>query len=379
MTATKEKEGKPRYFGLDILRAVAIVFVLITHAAVFFPDPNFITYGLLPGLGFVGVEIFFGLSGFLIGSILLERKYSLGVFYLKRLMKILPPYLLILLLIFIFSGFDNISVFASHLFFLQNFYPSMSGYFPVSWSLAIEFWFYLLIPVLLLNRIAQKNIGRQLLILSLGVLGLLAVIRFVYVEVYNPAWEFGIHRFVPLRFDTMIFGVVAALIVRQHKRLYEFLTQPIVAILNTLGMIIIIYLFGSHYYNGVIDSVGLFHSIGLTARGANIMILILCVQKYIHYPMRAWAATPAKVITFISYTSYSLYLVHLFVYLWIAHMLGGGWLPYILAVILSVVGAWLFYETVEKQALRAASWLQKKYFERPRTAPAIETEVVRQP
>jgi peptidoglycan/LPS O-acetylase OafA/YrhL len=335
---------------------------------------------VLPGIAFTGVELFFGLSGFLIGSILLSKKYSLKVFYLKRFMKILPPYLLILFAIFMASSFHNGDYFLAHAFFIHTLFPQMAGYFPVSWSLAIEFWFYLLVPLLLLNHVSKRNVGRQVLIISVATLAVLCLARLIYVMHLNPAWEFGVHRFVPLRFDTMIFGVVAAIIARQHRRLYNLLTKPVVVIGSLVALIASTWYFGYLYSHYVVDQAQLFQSVGLTIVGASIMILILFALKYTGSGTKRMPGGLTKITLFISSTSYSLYLVHLFVFLWISTQLGTGWLAYCCALVISLVTAWLFYESVEKWALKLSGWLHKKYFAKD-TPPkqAIETEIARQP
>lgn len=378
---SKKAQGS-RYLGLDILRAVAIIFVMIAHATVFFPlVVNTATHMVLPGLAFLGVELFFGLSGFLIGSILLAKKYSLKVFYLKRFMKILPPYFLILLIIFVASGFNDTGNFLAHLSFIHTMFPQMVAYFPVSWSLAIEFWFYLFVPLLLLNHVSKKNVGRQVLFISLTVLAVLCLARVGYVLLVHPMWETGIHRFVPLRFDTLIFGVVAAIIVRQHARLYDLLTRPL-AIFSSFAVIIgSMWYFGYHYWTSSIDDAALFQSVGLSIVGSSIMVLILFALKHAdklaHSPAFSW---PIKAVSFISTISYSLYLMHLFVFLGISSLLGGGWMAYIVALITSIVASWLFYESVEKWALKFCNRLHEKYFAKDTPVKQeIETEIARQP
>lgn len=95
---------KQRDFGLDVVRSTAIGLVILAHASVFYDKFNVFTFGVLPACGFIGVELFFGLSGYLIGMILLEGRNSVSIFYLKRLMKILPPYFLVLGAIFLVRG-----------------------------------------------------------------------------------------------------------------------------------------------------------------------------------------------------------------------------------------------------------------------------------
>lgn len=151
----------PKYRAdIDGLRAVAIIAVVIFHA---FRD-------ILPG-GFIGVDIFFVISGFLISTILfsgLEKdRFSIVEFYVRRVRRIFPALItvmiacIVLAWLFLFS--DELERFGRHLTagitFISNFiFWRESGYFDSSsetkpllhfWSLAIEEQFYLFWPILL--------------------------------------------------------------------------------------------------------------------------------------------------------------------------------------------------------------------------------------
>jgi len=153
-------------------------------------------------------------------------------------------------------------------------------YFPVAWSLAIEFWFYLLVPLLLLNRVAKKNTGRQLLYLCCSIIVILFIGRLIYVEGVKPGWEFGVHRFIPLRFDTLVFGVIAAVITRQHKRLHMRLTSPsglVVGIALCAGFCV---WFGRCYYQGSFNGAIWMQSIGLSMLGLESTLFGLSLYTY---------------------------------------------------------------------------------------------------
>jgi len=156
--AVRGSDYKPH---IDGLRAVSIAAVLGFHAGV----PGF-------GGGFVGVDIFFVISGYLIINQIVnglaEGRFSIADFYARRALRILPPYLVVLLvtlaigLVLIRSPRDLDNFAASAAFapvFLTNVYfLKKSGYFDVgaserpllhTWSLAVEEQFYLIAPLLL--------------------------------------------------------------------------------------------------------------------------------------------------------------------------------------------------------------------------------------
>jgi peptidoglycan/LPS O-acetylase OafA/YrhL len=195
-------------FGLDALRALAVSCVVFAHSNVFIA-PAHIAEGALRHALFigshVGVEIFFVLSGFLIGRIVLRAPprdlTSVGRFWMRRWLRTLPPYLLVLLVLALLfePGAQRV---ARYLLFLQcstsMFIPP--GFFPVSWSLAVEEWFYLGLPFVVL-AVRANPVAIALLLLAATVLrwALLADASFVFAKYYT--W---------LRFDALLWGVLGA-------------------------------------------------------------------------------------------------------------------------------------------------------------------------
>jgi peptidoglycan/LPS O-acetylase OafA/YrhL len=140
-----------RKIGLDVVRAAAIGLVLASH---FLKSLN--------SAGVYGVELFFGLSGFLIGGILYRRlsacsRWSFGevkVFWFRRWWRTLPNYYLFLTIWlvyhFCFGGLPTIVGFCPFLIFCQDLFSVKSPFFSVSWSLCVEEWFYFLFPLTIL-------------------------------------------------------------------------------------------------------------------------------------------------------------------------------------------------------------------------------------
>lgn len=209
--------GPQRIFGLDLMRATSLVLIMVVHGSYLFAThAREIVLGLTP-VGVVAVETFFVLSGFLIGQILLkvsEGKLTLQGFLVRRWFRTLPNYYLFLLL--------NFAIYAwwigkpigdwSYFLFAQNLLgPMQVHFFPESWTLAAEEWFYFTTPVLLvLARLALGPGPRGFFTVAIGALLLYPLLRALAVTLGDPHWDDGIRKVVWLRLDTMMYGVLLA-------------------------------------------------------------------------------------------------------------------------------------------------------------------------
>lgn len=110
--------NQSRIRGFDGLRAVAILLVLLWHTRALFRSPSFGVLQPIVDVGWAGVDLFFGLSGFLITSLILReeetnelsrkgRRFSVKDFYGRRLLRIFPPYYTVLLVTVILSRFPQ--------------------------------------------------------------------------------------------------------------------------------------------------------------------------------------------------------------------------------------------------------------------------------
>jgi peptidoglycan/LPS O-acetylase OafA/YrhL len=221
---------------LDGLRGVAIGMVLLCHFFFIFiqarpgsPGAYLLTVGRLT---WSGVDLFFVLSGFLIGGILLDARGSSNyfqVFYTRRFFRIVPIYAVLLLASYFFTllwqahmlGGSN-EIFGDRLpwlpfaLFLQNFELALRnswGIFPlgVTWSLAVEEQFYLTLPLLI--RFLDR---RALLAVVFSGIALAPVLRTVFLSLSPPrflAW----YTLMPCRADALLFGVLGAMALREPR------------------------------------------------------------------------------------------------------------------------------------------------------------------
>jgi peptidoglycan/LPS O-acetylase OafA/YrhL len=209
--------------GLDGLRAIAIVFVVIHHSH-FLVKEDFL-YRLAEYLG-TGVDLFFIISGYLITGILLRQKnrpHALRNFYFRRALRIIPLYYLVLAVAFFIvpqidlvhlKKLDSSHQLSFWLFF-SNYYIAGRGYFQngltdLSWSLAVEEQFYIFwsLAVIYLSVNNLKKLALIIIILS-------PLLR--YFLIANGINLVAIQVMSLTRMDTLMMGCLLALTIDQRK------------------------------------------------------------------------------------------------------------------------------------------------------------------
>lgn len=203
-----------RVFGLDLVRFVAVSLVLAAHAGdVFYPvwqSPR-----TLETLGVCGVELFFVLSGFLIGGIIIDTLARdprwLANFWLRRWMRTLPSYFLFLAVnvLLMQAMYHRWPAFGSFVVFTQALFWPHPQFFNEAWSLAVEEVFYLLAPLLALAAWPLVRTRWHAIALLVLAVGLGAVLRLDYVRAYDPAFDAGVRKVTLIRLDAILYGVIA--------------------------------------------------------------------------------------------------------------------------------------------------------------------------
>ena len=211
-----------RVFGLDLLRAAAILMVICAHGFVVLYPHFGDGLAILGHGGFYGVELFFVLSGFLIGQILIRQGSDLGqagnvaVFYVRRWFRTLPLFFLFLIVNIALERFFRAHPVGfgealSHGFFLRNLTGFHMTFFPESWSLAIEEWFYLLFPAALwLGLKLTKRFDAVFLAAAVSFLAFSSIARMVTALDPGATWSEGLRMVVIYRFDALMIGMIGA-------------------------------------------------------------------------------------------------------------------------------------------------------------------------
>ena len=309
-----------RVFGLDLMRCIAILFVVCSHALWAFPEAVGSAVSLLRLCGVMGVEIFFVLSGFLIGRILFRiftnpdfRVGQLKYFLVRRWFRTLPNYYLILLVniaLWMFFGRELPNTLLHYFGFLQNFNFGMDIFFTESWSLPIEEFAYILGPLLFyLVLLPSWKLSKQTLFLGVT---LMIIIFFIGTKVYYNMqtgattldyWNIHLKAVLLYRIDAIYYGVLAAYLSMVFPKRWKQSTS-------------------FSFVLGVLCFVGLHVYIGMKAVSPNshpflinvvyLPICSMCIALSLPFfsRLKRVPVLLSKPVTFISVVSYSMYLLH---------------------------------------------------------------------
>jgi peptidoglycan/LPS O-acetylase OafA/YrhL len=372
----KTKPTPARLESLDLLRAVAILLVLGRHlsentvAALTGPLQTFVATWQRGG--WIGVDLFFVLSGFLISGLLFREHQRFGSiryghFLARRGFKIYPAFYVMLAVVIGISlslgrPMPPWRLLWPELFFLQNYNPAI---FPHAWSLAVEEHFYLVLPLILI--VLGRRKGAPFAALP-WVIGGIAVVTLA-VRLFNAQTvEFShkTHFFAThLRMDSLFFGLLISWLWHYHGDRLRALVQtwrwPLAVV--ALGLALPPFFwevsFGDHRY---------LHTFGFTALYLSAGIVLLLTLRL----RTAW-----KPLTLVGQYSYSIYLWHLPIRLFSKLWLPAGTPPVteiVLYMLVSVVFDILAAVLVETPFL----WLRDRLFptrSQPlKAAPVEETK-----
>lgn len=290
--------------NLNLIRAFAILTIVFSHASNWTPNlPSSISYIIYSGQ--VGVELFFALSGYLIGSSLLKEYASRGsvniIFFLaKRGTRIFPPYF-IALIVYAFGSYiiegDNFRL--EFIFLVQN-YLYRIPYFLGSWALCIEAHFYIVLPLLyvLLDHFIFK-LGRAFsaivvsLIVSAPLIGRLIVQKNIYELMPFGFYQTATH----LHYDAIAFGVLAAYAI--HWRVVpsqKFNRIALIACSSFLIMGTFVLNLGSFRFQYVVAP---------SAIGILSAVLVLAFGEGVQFKLSS-----NYIVELLATTSFSIYLAH---------------------------------------------------------------------
>jgi peptidoglycan/LPS O-acetylase OafA/YrhL len=357
------------------MRALAIIFVVMVHALML--EKANTNFPWIPIIN--GVELFFVLSGFLIGGILIklfEQKENFGIrtifnFWIRRWFRTLPNYYFVLLLniIIVYFGLINEDINQLNwkfIFFLHNFSGHFQGFFLESWSLSVEEWFYLLFPLILAASyfiLRRMGVGKKSVFLfSIFVFVVTPFLLRVFIasKIDVDQYWLGekIFKVVIYRLDSIALGIFAAFI----KRWYPLTWFRYRNIALILGIVIC---YGVKYFPWMPNTFA-------TKVFEPILLSVGCFFLLVKFEsIRKGPKLLVKIFTHISLISYSMYLLNLAV---IAQLLTtnfppwgprSAWGLYIVYWFLTITLSTLLYKYFEKPVMDLRDkWKPQKVSER---------------
>lgn len=284
--------------GLDGLRAISIFAVVWHHTVGAVESISFSRFG------FLGVDLFFVISGFLIVTLLLREKtkkgdISLKNFYARRVLRIFPLYFGVILgLAFIYYVFVPGSAFGQqflsdlpwHVLFLANFYPVS---FSITWSLAAEEQFYLIWPFI------EKHLGK---FIYLGLAFAIGVNQFYNFKRDFVSENFGIPKtFMETTYTPILLGVLAAHLLHQQKT-FEIFEKLLNSKISTIVLFSVLLILLSTAPQDIA---------GLTLISIHILLMLIVISIVVSPNQPITNALSFRAMRRIGAISFGIYLFHI--------------------------------------------------------------------
>lgn len=340
---------------IDGLRAIAVISVIIYHL-----NENWLSGG------FLGVDIFFVISGFLITGIIIteiqQNSFSLKQFYTRRIKRIYPAFITVMALvsfiasaIFIYNDFNKLrKTIELAIAFLSNFYLGLTqGYFDLSanenpvlhiWSLAVEEQYYLIFPLILILAYKKFREIKVLFIITLILFFILLATSFVSANFYKEVLhQPNIYYLSNLRFPELLVGSLLAI---YHNLSASKQASNVIAILSTLLLFSCLFLMNNNiaYIPGITLILPCIFTALIIHTTSQNNIVKLCLSN--------------KAIVFIGKISYSLYLYH-WIFIAFAYYITGEKqinnqsiaIVIVLTIIFSVLSYYLIEQPIRKSKL----------------------------
>jgi peptidoglycan/LPS O-acetylase OafA/YrhL len=294
-------QGPNRSIELDFIRGLAIIAVMGYHFHSFPTGSAFIAAIEYPlkSFGHEGVNLFFTLSGFLVGGLLLkqysqEGRIDAARFIVRRIFKIWPAYY-VLILFHVIVGRHPLDTFlVQNLTHMQNYFGSSIAQ---TWSLAVEEHFYLFLPLLLIVFARfQTRINAILAVLgTICVAVLLARSIAVYHGEIDPTFFYTQYRI-----DSLLFGVMLAALYWMKPVAYRAIADRKGLLIAMVAGLVLWLVFGTRY-------VALDQSIGYTIQAIGFCALIVLTLEY---SGSIRTSKLYRLIGWIGVYSYGIYLWH---------------------------------------------------------------------
>jgi peptidoglycan/LPS O-acetylase OafA/YrhL len=342
--------------GLDVLRGIAILSVFCFHGLKWYlplgvaTGPYVREIGQAVSFGWLGVNLFFVLSGFLITGILLDtrtKKNYWSSFYIRRILRIVPLYLVVLVILKLVLNCTWAYVILC-LFYLANFASQLRipglGYGPL-WSLAVEEQFYLVWPYV----VRQLRLRALATLCVVGIV-LSPILRAISVSnllhlgnPYNTTW---------LICDNLFYGALMAIFLRTAAATEQRVAQ-LTVVAGGLGAVLLGAGFSFQLLSRSTPSGAAFQPIPFLLIFSSLLLVSL---RFGDHPTVYRALAPLRFFGYISYGFYLFHTLGFFAFDWVAEHLGVH--PQMLTI-----GFVLFRFVIVGACLTLFCYLSRRYFE----------------
>lgn len=343
-------EKPDRRRDLDGLRGVAIIFTIFLHyvsRSGYFPYLGPKPVALFLDSFWSGVDIFFVLSGFLIGGIILDDGRAdnfFRVFYLRRALRILPVAFLAIAFCYLVIPFIDLTALRhaqvpayAYLLFINNFWTAngLNAYPPLGpmWSLAIEEQFYLIAPAFILSVNARARNLTLLAIVSTS-----PVLRLCHLH-FSP-WDFTLFRL-----DGFSAGMLVAVSLR-NARFADFAARRRMTInVSVIGAVIAALIFSSTPGLSLRERIAVGISLNSLSAAGVILFLYVNPKSLLSRALsRPWLVAMGRL-------SYFLYLMHLPILMCVGILPGPRSIQPLLAFGICVLFAWASWRFLESRLI----------------------------
>ncbi|HEY9863845.1 MAG TPA: acyltransferase [Candidatus Obscuribacterales bacterium] len=306
--------SKTRVKVLDVLRGVAIILVLGRHRFV----SNFWYI-----VGWIGVDIFFVMSGFLMGNLLFKEYQKTGFinfknFIIRRGLRIYPPFYIFILVTIIYNliiqNSLDLNAIASEILFVQNYFPRLWSH---TWYLAVDQHFsVLLLPLTLKLMITfsknKSNPFKWIRLIFFGIALLMILLRGL-TDLYIP-YKNHYLQYTHLRLDSLTFGVLISYLYCFYSLDFETWIKRHKILILSISLALI---FPSFILD--LETSAFMHIIGVTfvyLGIGGIILFLLYWQLQVPIIIEQFSTPILDVLALIGLNSYSIYLWHLAVAEW---------------------------------------------------------------
>ncbi len=347
---------KERHFGLDLIRAIAILFIVFGHSRHFLTPVDSILLSV-PLLS--GVDIFFVLSGYLIGTRFIQQannengvQKEFGKKFLKHAaVRLLPMYYLFLAIniwFYIYLSPENILIerYIASVFFIQNVFVPHMGFFWESWSLSITVWFYVLLTVSMVwMTIKFRSLQFKKFIFFFIVIIVMIAFAFrigIHLQggITDFYWDVKIRKFLPTRIDSPFYGLLIAWLRFYFPQYFKKMVIP--------GLIIAVALFSFKAFSALEPGTWFRDVFYPFTSPITYALLIPAIMQ-----LRKAPVLLARPVTWISLISFAIYLTNLLISVafskWFNFNESNAWWLWVFYWVLVIVASGFVYQFYELQ------------------------------